>query len=167
MSQHLSLRLINWRRRGSGCICILDLGIIWRWVVSFTPRPLYPRVYSLWYPLSWLLHTYSRVQNCDHVATILSIIPSCICKPLVSTPHTAAGAHHFWFYKVGIWAPYTGCSERRPIGHSFYRRNFYETVAPLAEKNAASGLSDFSVRGAPRRHFSRQVAQHFRRKFRR
>jgi hypothetical protein len=30
-----------------------------------------------------------------------------------------------------------GCSERRLIGHSFYRRNFCERAAPLAEKNAA------------------------------
>jgi hypothetical protein len=30
---------------GSGCIDphFLDLGTSWRWVVSFTPRPLYPR----------------------------------------------------------------------------------------------------------------------------
>jgi hypothetical protein len=33
---------------GSGCIApyFLDLSTSWRWVVSFTPRPLYPR-----YPL--------------------------------------------------------------------------------------------------------------------
>jgi hypothetical protein len=43
----------------------------------------------------------------------------------------------------------------------------YESAAPLAEKNAATGLTEFSVRGALRRHFSRQVAQPFRRKFRR
>jgi hypothetical protein len=30
----------------------------------------------------------------------------------------------------------------------------YERAAPLAEKNSAAGLSDFSVRGAARRHFS-------------
>jgi hypothetical protein len=37
-----------WRRRGSGCIDshFLDLGTSWRWVVSFTPLPLYLR-----YPL--------------------------------------------------------------------------------------------------------------------
>jgi hypothetical protein len=29
---------------------ILDLGIRWRWVVSFTPRPLYPQR-KRWYPL--------------------------------------------------------------------------------------------------------------------
>jgi hypothetical protein len=30
---------------------ILDLGTIWRWVVSFTPRNLYPQGNSPWYPL--------------------------------------------------------------------------------------------------------------------
>jgi hypothetical protein len=32
--------------RGTGCIDsrIRDLGTSWRWVVSFTPRPLYPEV---------------------------------------------------------------------------------------------------------------------------
>jgi hypothetical protein len=34
-----------WRRIGSGCIDprFLDPGSSWKWVVSFTPRPLYPR----------------------------------------------------------------------------------------------------------------------------
>jgi hypothetical protein len=38
---------------GSGGIAprILDLGIRWRWVVSFTHRPLYPQGKSRWYPL--------------------------------------------------------------------------------------------------------------------
>jgi hypothetical protein len=38
---------------GSGFIAsrIIDLGIRWRWVVSFTPRPLYPQGKSSWYPL--------------------------------------------------------------------------------------------------------------------
>jgi hypothetical protein len=31
---------------------ILDLGTIWRWMVSFTPRPLYPRRKSPWYSLN-------------------------------------------------------------------------------------------------------------------
>jgi hypothetical protein len=37
---------------GSGGIdpCFLDLGTKWRWVVSFTPRPLYPLGKSLRYP---------------------------------------------------------------------------------------------------------------------
>jgi hypothetical protein len=30
---------------------IRDLGTRWRWVVSFTPRPLYPQGNSPWYPL--------------------------------------------------------------------------------------------------------------------
>jgi hypothetical protein len=39
---------------GSGSIdpYILDLGTRWRWVVSFTCRPLYPQGKSLWYPLN-------------------------------------------------------------------------------------------------------------------
>jgi hypothetical protein len=38
---------------GSGDIAppILDLGNRWRWVVSFTPRPLYPQGKSPWYLL--------------------------------------------------------------------------------------------------------------------
>jgi hypothetical protein len=61
----------------------------------------------------------------------------------------------FGFYELNyqnncIKVHYNGCSERS---------------APLAEKNSAAGTSDFSVRGAARRHFSWQVAQHFRRKF--
>jgi hypothetical protein len=38
---------------GSGGIYphILDLGARCRWVVSFTPRPLYPQGKSPWYPL--------------------------------------------------------------------------------------------------------------------
>jgi hypothetical protein len=49
----LSPGLINYTLRhegvwGSGCMDphFLDLGTSWRWVVSFTTRPLYP-----WYPL--------------------------------------------------------------------------------------------------------------------
>jgi hypothetical protein len=39
---------------GSGYIvpCIFDLGARWRWVVSFTPRPLYSHGKSPWYPLN-------------------------------------------------------------------------------------------------------------------
>jgi hypothetical protein len=40
-------------KTGSGGIVprILDLGTRWRWVVSFTSRPLYPQGKSPWYPL--------------------------------------------------------------------------------------------------------------------
>jgi hypothetical protein len=38
---------------GTGSIapCILELGIKWRWVVSFTPPSLYPHCKSPWFPL--------------------------------------------------------------------------------------------------------------------
>jgi hypothetical protein len=53
----LSLCLINWTLRqegiwGSGCIdpLFLDFGTSWRWLINFTPRPLYPWGKSLQYP---------------------------------------------------------------------------------------------------------------------
>jgi hypothetical protein len=38
---------------GSGGVAqrILDLGTRWRWVASFTPRPLYTQGKCPWYPL--------------------------------------------------------------------------------------------------------------------
>jgi hypothetical protein len=38
---------------GSGTMapCVLDIGTRWRWVVSFTPRPIRPQGKSPWYPL--------------------------------------------------------------------------------------------------------------------
>jgi hypothetical protein len=48
----------NWAPRHEGVLWvrgigprILDLGTRWRWVFSFTPRPLYPQGKSPWYPL--------------------------------------------------------------------------------------------------------------------
>jgi hypothetical protein len=42
-----------WRRMGEWrySFTILDLDTRWRWVVSFTPRPLYPQGISVRYPL--------------------------------------------------------------------------------------------------------------------
>jgi hypothetical protein len=36
-------------------VSILDLGTRWRWVVSFTPQPLYPQGNISWYPLDMKL----------------------------------------------------------------------------------------------------------------
>jgi hypothetical protein len=49
LTEHHAMKA-NW---GSGGLTprILDLGARGRWVVSFTPRPLYPQGKSLWYPL--------------------------------------------------------------------------------------------------------------------
>jgi hypothetical protein len=48
----------NWAPRNEGVLgsggiapCILDLCTRWRWVVSFTPRRLYPQGKRPWYPL--------------------------------------------------------------------------------------------------------------------
>jgi hypothetical protein len=48
---------------GSGDIAarIFDLGTRWRWVVSFTPRPLYLQGKSPWYPLDRSLGGFQSV----------------------------------------------------------------------------------------------------------
>jgi hypothetical protein len=71
----LSLCLTNWALRHeviweSGCIHphFLDLGTSWRWVVSFTPLPLYLREKNPRYPLDrlWdhLQKSVRRKQMC-------------------------------------------------------------------------------------------------------
>jgi hypothetical protein len=42
---------------GSGSIAprILDLGTTWKWVISFTPRPLYSQEKNRWFPLNRML----------------------------------------------------------------------------------------------------------------
>jgi hypothetical protein len=54
-----------WRSGGIAPL-ILDLGIRWRCVVSFTPRSLYPQGKSPWYPLDRRLGgPQSRSGDCD------------------------------------------------------------------------------------------------------
>jgi hypothetical protein len=66
---------------GSGCIDphFLDLGTIWRWVVNFTPLPLYPRGKSPRYALDRRLggpqSRYSIARR--------TVLVSC-CKPIKS-----------------------------------------------------------------------------------
>jgi hypothetical protein len=54
----VSVLFYNWTLRhegvlGSGSIVprVLDLSTRWKWMVNFTPRPLYPQGKSPWYPL--------------------------------------------------------------------------------------------------------------------
>jgi hypothetical protein len=70
MQQTIALNNTNLKVKGKAVLCfnwapchegvlgsggtaprILDLGTRWRWVVSFTPRPLYRQGKSTWYPL--------------------------------------------------------------------------------------------------------------------
>jgi hypothetical protein len=61
----------NWAPRHEGILGsdgtaprILNLGTRWRWVVSFTPWPLYPQRKSPWYPLNRRLGgTQSRFER--------------------------------------------------------------------------------------------------------
>jgi hypothetical protein len=54
---------------------ILDLGTIWRRVVSFTSRPLYPRGKNLWYPLNRRLgEPQSRYGRCEEEQNLVTCI---------------------------------------------------------------------------------------------
>jgi hypothetical protein len=44
---------------------IPDLGASWRLVVRFTPRPLYPKGKSPWYPLDWRLGGPQSRSGCS------------------------------------------------------------------------------------------------------
>jgi hypothetical protein len=52
---------------------VLDLGSRWRWVVSFTPRPLYPRGRSPWCRLDRLGWPQSRSGCCGVEKSLLGL----------------------------------------------------------------------------------------------
>jgi hypothetical protein len=71
------------RLMGSGCIDprILDLGINWRWAVSFTDRPLYPRGKSSRYSLNRRLDGDQNRSGQNGEEKILSL-PALGLRPL-------------------------------------------------------------------------------------
>jgi hypothetical protein len=94
---------------------------------------------------------------------------------------TSQKTNNLWLLRI-ILKPYdVACLYKCFTGDSFPRRKSGRSVKATAHLCLVqslrmrgvihgvhhAGLSDFSVRGAARRHFSQQVAQLFRRKFRR
>jgi hypothetical protein len=79
-----------WIRNASGCIdlCFLALGTSWKWVVCFTPRPLYPR-YSLNRRLDGPLSRSGRHGDVKILASIGT--NPLVVQPVASryTDHTA------------------------------------------------------------------------------
>jgi hypothetical protein len=54
---------------------ILRNGTRWRWVISFTPRPLYSQVKSRWYPLDRRLSRYGRGDEGKNSQTLPALEP--------------------------------------------------------------------------------------------
>jgi hypothetical protein len=77
---------------GSGCIDprFLDLGTSWRWVVSFTPLPLYPRVKSPLYPLDRRLGEPQRLSGRYVEAKVLDSTGTRTPTPRPSSPQPVA-----------------------------------------------------------------------------
>jgi hypothetical protein len=113
---------------GNGGIAlrILDLGIRWRWVISFTPRPLYPQGKSPWYPLrrNWVgprtgLNAVVRriisspyrdsnppiIRPVAHLYTteLSQLLPICLRSTLIFSSHVRLGFSTDNFLS-GIWA---------------------------------------------------------------
>jgi len=77
-----------WRNGGIAPL-ILDLGIIWMWVVSFTIRPLYPWGKGLWYPLDRRLcgpENRSGRGGGQKYSQLLPGLEPPIIQPVVPTP---------------------------------------------------------------------------------
>jgi hypothetical protein len=61
------LSTMPWRHMGEwrySCTILLDLGTRWRWVISFTPQPLYPWGKRSWYPLDRRLGGPESLSGC-------------------------------------------------------------------------------------------------------
>jgi hypothetical protein len=75
---------------------ILELGTRWRWVVSFTPRPLYPQGKRPWYPLDGRLggpQNQCTIFICLRTTPLLTMeIKLCIIRPRY---WTAVGCEHY------------------------------------------------------------------------
>jgi hypothetical protein len=89
----LSLCLTNYALRhegvwGRGCIDprFLDIGTSWRWVVNFTPRPLYPRGRSPQHPLDMRLGEPQNRCGRRGEKKILDPIKILTSNPLPSSP---------------------------------------------------------------------------------
>jgi hypothetical protein len=75
---------------GSGCIGphFLYLGTSWRWVVSFTPRSLYPRGKSLRYPLDRRLGGLKSRSGRLGEEKIIVTLPGLELRPLGRPTHS-------------------------------------------------------------------------------
>jgi len=72
-------------RSGSEAPCILNLGAIWRCVVSFTSRPLYSMEMSNRYPLNMLGGSHS-LSGCSGEERNLLALPPMKSRFLACTP---------------------------------------------------------------------------------
>jgi hypothetical protein len=81
-------RPLSYRDWWSGCIdpCLLDLGTSWRWVVSFSPRSLYPRGESPQYPLNRRLSGPQNQSGRNREVKILDPTGTRTLTPLSSRP---------------------------------------------------------------------------------
>jgi hypothetical protein len=104
---------------GSGGIvpCILYAGTRWNWVVSFTPRPLYPKGKSPWYPLDRRLdgpqshsgHSGGEEKNFQPPPRIESYDSLLRYLHVISFPAWVASSLQTATFRVSsVWTHFTG-----------------------------------------------------------
>jgi hypothetical protein len=101
-----------WRRRGNGRTApyrgLLTLSTRWRWLVSFTPEPLYPPVKEFCYPLNKLggpqMWHRPRESNPPAVQSVvqLSFFFSLVLRPLF-WPIVPAPDDRWWWWWWSNW----------------------------------------------------------------
>jgi hypothetical protein len=110
---------------------ILNLGTRWKWMVSFTPRPSYPRRWISWYPVDRRLGATQsrpgrggeeknlcpcRESNSNSIVIVIIII---ILQGICQSRPVPAQNFNFWTYE-SIWTfsrtPWTGDQpDARPL----------------------------------------------------
>jgi hypothetical protein len=98
LTEHHAMK--TYWRSGGIAPRILDLGTRWRWVVSFTPWPIYPQGKKPWYPLDRRLGgPQSRLdaavkrQIPDHLVRSSALYNWAIPAPVALTPILILSSH--------------------------------------------------------------------------
>jgi hypothetical protein len=97
---------VYWGSEGIGPR-ILNIGTGWRWVVSFTPRPLYPQEKSPWYPLDRRLGGTQNRTGCGGGEKNSQPLPGLeppVIQPVAQRYTTELSRLQFWNnqYKIKL-----------------------------------------------------------------
>jgi hypothetical protein len=117
---------------------ILDLGTKWRWVVSFTSPPLYPRGKRPWYPLDKRPGgQQSQSGRCGVGKNVLSL-PE--IEPRSSSPYPVAIPTELSWLKTTKYSYFLSPTFLK-LGHFFAQKN---SSLPLSEPNILTTQQNIS-----------------------
>jgi hypothetical protein len=100
---------------------IINLGTTWKWIISFTPRPVYPREKSEWYPLKRKLRGLRNQSG--HFAERKSV--ACTGNQSTIPRFFGPWPRHYLSRYNGLVVELTGCSSSNAQGISHVFRLKY------------------------------------------